>query len=520
MFLPVILDFENHGKKFMLLKYLRLFNECKKNSWPIITHEEYERYEVNFPNRNEYKEPMQEMYKYKLWDSEERKSVKQYFIPKSFTEKLEEKYGSKLETMLFLLNNRCEELEYYLENYIEDISNTFQDKNEKIEGILYFAACPLSVRYVAEKYGIPMISYEVGPIRTPQYRCMTSYFCRDGLYTTKEIQERFENFKQEVRKGKDIPIFSNEEILALFLEQKYLKYISIIDKTPKYDIGVAGGCSLVVPYFAIDKYMDYELINDVLDLYPPQNILFRLHPGDMYVSKYRLKYYDMTQNPFPFLLESKRVAAVGSNMLFEAMLWKRIPCCKTSVMPATFICNRDYKATDINEDTLLFINFYIFGFLVPYELACNEEYMRWRLQGQDEAEIYNSNVKYYIEKFGLSEEWLAKDSASRLNMLKIYRDAKKMDEDELENELRLGWLEPHYLREDGGNSREAQSLNNSKGYAEIKEANSANAETVEEWKFKYEMSQVYLNNVLNSSSWKMTAPIRKILDILRRNKND
>ena len=56
MFLPIMLDFENNGLKFMLLKYLRFFDYCMQNDWAIITHEEFEKYEINFPNRNEYKD--------------------------------------------------------------------------------------------------------------------------------------------------------------------------------------------------------------------------------------------------------------------------------------------------------------------------------------------------------------------------------------------------------------------------------------------------------------------------------
>ena len=481
MFVPIVLDFENNGLKFLLLKYLRFLHHCIENNWLIITHAEFEKYELNFPNRNEYSQKMMKDYEYSLYSKEERASVKQYFISSEYFEKLEKKAGSKLESALYLLNNNDSELEDILDTFVADIYAS----GEKIEGFLYFAACPLSVKKIAQKNNIPLIAYETGPIRMSNYRCKTSYFCNEGLYTTNEVENRFEKFKKELKTNDSIPIFTRREILALFLSDNNLKYLSLIDKTPEYEIGVAGGCALVVPYFAIDKYMDHELVDDVLDIYKPQDIFFRLHPGDMYKSTYRLHHYDITPNPFVFLLNSKRIAAVGSNLLFEAMLWERIPCCKTSVMPATFMCEKNYKANTVSEDMELFVNFYVFSFLVPYELACNEAYMKWRLSQPSETEIYMQNIMYYMDKFELSEEWLNLKSEERFNMLKLYRNYAPMKKHELKEEMVLAY---------------PQNVEERKN---------------EELEQRYNETKEHLDAVLNSTSWKLTFPIRKIVLFLR-----
>ena len=487
MFIPIVLDFENNGLKFMLLKYLRFFDMCKQNNWAIITHEEFDKYEMNFPNRNEYKETMMKQYGYSLYSQEERKEVQQFFIKKEFYEKLFKKYGSELECALQLLNNRDEELEEIVEQFIQELYN----QGETIEGILYFAACPLSIKEVAKKHNIPMVAYETGPIRSANYRCTTSYFCNNGLYDTNEIQSRFDNFKTQMP---ELPIFSREEILTMFLEQKNLGYVSMIDKTPKYEIGIAGGCALVVPYFAINKYMDHELVDDILEIYHPKDILVRLHPGDMYKATYRLPKYDATSTPFPFLINSKRIAAVGSNLLFEAMLWKRVPCSLTKVMPASILCNEDYISVAEKEDVEEFVNFFIFGFLVPSELAYDEEYLRWRNSKPSEKEIYMLHLKFYMEKFGLTEEWLEKDSEIRLSLLRMYRNYTPFTEETFNSKLVIASTVPATNQPTTVVKNEVKVVKDEELYKE------------------YLATKEYLDNVLNSTSWKITAPLRKFID--------
>ncbi len=475
MFLPVILDFENNGQKFMLLKYLRFLDFCIEKNWAIITHEAFDKYELHFPNRNEYNPQMMQQYGYSLHSIEERRQIQQYFVPTEYYKKLEIRKGSKLESALYLLNERDEELESILDGFLQNILSN----SGPIEAMLYFAACPLSLKNLADKYKIPMVAYETGPIRMPNYRCTTSYFCFNGLYDTYEITNRFQNFKKEL-KSFNVPLFSREELLTMFLSHTNLRYTSLIDMTPKYEIGIAGGCALVVPYFSLNKYMDHELIDDIFDIYQPTDILVRLHPGDMYTATYRLARYDTSKSPFGFLVNSKRVAAIGSNLLFEAMLWKRIPCSKAKVMPASILCSTDYTNDIESEDTEIFVNFFVLAFLVPNELALDEDYIRFRLANPSEKEIFDCHLAYYLKRFGLTEEWLSMDKASRLHMLQVYRNYSPMTEKELtENML----------------------------YTEAK----STSDLYEH----YLQTKEYLDNILNSTTWKLTYPFRRMMDMIK-----
>lgn len=484
MYVPVILDFENYGSKFMLLKYLRFFDVCYQNEWPIITHEEFEKYELNFPGRNEYTKMMMNKYHYELYTYEERQSVHQFFIPQSFYKNLERDKGSKLDMSVSLLNEENETLECLLQQYFDEIEKNIGH----IDGVLYFAACPLSLKKLCERRQIKMVAYETGPIRQDNYRCDLSYFCREGVYNTHEIEERYNKFCTEVVNYANYTELTREEILCMFLSHNNLGFLSQIDRIPKYEIGVAGSCALVVPFFAQNKYMDNEMINDVFEQYHYGEVLVRLHPYDLYTATYRMSKVDKSDSIFPFILQSKRVAAVGSNVLFEAMLWKKIACSKTKVMPSNLMCSDNYTEEKEQEDIVSFINFFIFSFLVPMELAYDEEYIQWRLSDPSELEIYLYHRNYYVNKFGLKEQWLTLDSGKRLEILKAYRNYKPMSEEEFLSRINVVMLNQ--------NNNEWENK-----YKDLEQ--------------KYDETTVWLNAMLNSNMWKITKPLRVLLDFLK-----
>lgn len=498
MVLPIILDIENYGPKFMLLKYLCFLDKAYQNGWSIVTHEEFDKYELNFPGRNEYKSEMMSKYGYSLYSYEERKKVKHYFVPAQFYKDLEKEKGSKLEAMISLLNEENIRFEKIMREILTKVLNT----GETIDAVLYYAACPYSLKKLCKELGIPMIAYETGPIRRDNYRCDLSYFCKEGVYNTKEIEERYTRFQSEYSENSDIPIFSREEILCMFLHYKNLGYVSQIDRIPKYEIGIAGSCALVVPFFAQNKYMDNELINDVFAAYNYKynQVLIRFHPFDIYMATYRLGKVDGSTSPFPFLIQSKRIAAVASNVLLEAMLWKRIPCSRTQNMPANLKCYNDYLADKEFEDVELFVNYFIFGFMVPMELAYDKQYIAWRLTNPSEKEIYLYNLKFYLDKFGINNDWLFLDKEIRLTMLKMYRDYHAMTSEELESKLVFKNMQRVDVNE---NMQKAD--NTVQNYTQL-------LKDYQKLKTEYGITKERLDNVLNSTSWKIGQPIRIILD--------
>ena len=306
---------------------------------------------------------------------------------------------------MYLRENRWEPLENLLEEYLKEIMKT----GEPLEGILVFADTTKSVLFLAEKYGVPVISYEMGPIRPDAYRVTTSYFCFDQFFSTKEVESRYRNFLSQ-----KIPLLGRQALLALLLSDRTLNYLPFEQTTPKYEIGAALSVALVVPYFANNMYMDMELVNDIKECYSESEILFRYHPYEPYRAGYNISKSDKFPIPVPFILKCARVAAVGSNILFETMLWGRTAYSKTNVTPMTYLCKKDYCAPPEECQDLAFLNFYAFCFLIPYNWRYDQEYIRWRCSGPSEQEIFDRHIQYYLSELGLNMNLLEKSEESQL----------------------------------------------------------------------------------------------------------
>lgn len=53
-----------------------------------------------------------------------------------------------------------------------------------------------------------------------------------------------------------------------------------------------------------------------------------------------------------------------------------------------------------------YLNFIAFGYLIPYEKMLDVDYLRWRLRGPSETEIYRENLRFYCKLRKVPEEEL------------------------------------------------------------------------------------------------------------------
>ena len=92
-------------------------------------------------------------------------------------------------------------------------------------------------------------------------------------------------------------------------------------------------------------------------------------------------------------------------MMFEAMLWGRPVYCDTKNHGLYFICNH----TDDWADRLApldFLNYYVFVYTAPMDIATTDEYIRWRLTEPSMDEIYHRHLTHYLSRYGVTEEEL------------------------------------------------------------------------------------------------------------------
>lgn len=415
MYVPVIIDPCAFYDYRYLWEYLKYLYHCCENDWPIVAAEEFKDYKQKRPVSNVYETEFCRLHQYRLLEEAEENSVKKYFISEKIFTQLEETQGSKLGAKLYLLQKRCRPLEKEIQRILCQIK---KDTGKQIEGILNWNAHFISVRYVAEKMHIPVITNEFS-IRFPDYYPL-AYFCRRDIYEEQEIKKWYACFLQE-KERIDYPLLSKKEILALFLQKKHLNRLEeMCGREPEYEMGIAGCHPLIATFFAKSMYTDLELIEDVRHFYKEEDILFRKHPGDEpYQAEYTMKQKDASPSAIDFLLRCKRVTAVGSNILVEAMLWGRQVYSKT-VSPYTFLAegHLSQKAGGVVGEEAL--NFIFFAFLIPYNRMLEEDYMKWRLKTNKTEQIMKKNISYYFKEMGIPEQVLYRKE-NRLKAMLAHR---------------------------------------------------------------------------------------------------
>lgn len=414
MFVPIIIDPCSFYEYRYLWVYLRHMYNCYENKWAIIASGEFAVYKQKRPISNVYDPEFCKAHQYRILSNEEENSVLKFFIDVHFFSDLLNQTRSRFATKLYLLKNRYLPLEREIKKILLQIKKRTK---QKIEGIIVWNSTFKSIRVVAKKMGIPIITSEFA-IRFPEFYSL-SYFCLDEIYSQQEITKQFYRFKNDLKNLK-IELFTREELLAIFLNENRFEIIR--NKGNEiYEIGIAGCHPLITTFFAKTMYNDLELIEDVRNEYSEDDIIFRKHPGDEpYQAHYTLKNQDTSTYSSEFILKCKRITAIGSNTLLEAMLLGK-PIYSSEVSPFTFwgeksISNKN--AQPVSEEVL---NFILLVYLAPYNKVCSEEYIQWRLKEKRCDVLFTKHAQYYLKERNIPSEILYMDKKKRIRKIYEYR---------------------------------------------------------------------------------------------------
>lgn len=401
MYVPIVIDPCFFYEYRYLWEYLMYEYHCFRNEWPLITEECYRDYRQKRPLSNVYEDEFCQLHQYRVLEEHESAQVKKYFISSEIFSKLEAKCGSKQGAKLYLLSNRYKPLEKEIKRLIYRI---WKDTGIKPSGILNWNAHFVSVRYIAKKMRIPIITNEFA-LRFPEYYAL-GYFCKSDIYETKEIRFMYEQF-QECRASFSYPMLSRKELLALLLDKSRLEVLNKLEHIiPRYEIGIAGCHPFIPTLFAKSTYTDLELIEDVRTQYAENDILFRKHPGDEpYQADYTLKNRDVSVYASDFILDCKRVTAIGSNTILEALLLGKVVY-TNKVSPFSVFCLGKLDEKDgisLDDDAL---NFILFGYLIPYNQMFNPNYMSFRINERNICKVMKENILHCFEDQGVPKDVL------------------------------------------------------------------------------------------------------------------
>jgi glycosyltransferase involved in cell wall biosynthesis len=294
-----------------------------------------------------------------------------------FASILERVESNPLKAFELVLTKVVPELLLYYQIEIKKIS-----KNCEIEAILSPINCP-SLKEVAQLHGIPLIHFELGPLRGPTYVDL-AYFDFEGLNEKSEFHKRMEAYKNT---------FNNEDLLDLAtVRKKYLKgdywLCDPSFRTTKFDIGVPLQIEDDTNLIASGNSFNNQALIAYSKLkFPGKVIAYKAHPGsifDIKLKNYNLENYSGTD----FLFECKSILTINSSIGFEGLLWgKRV-----------FVLGHSAYASiasmEIEKERDRYLTFYLTNYLVPFELIFNHDYISFRIKNPTEQEI----IKIHLSK--------------------------------------------------------------------------------------------------------------------------
>jgi len=260
-----------------------------------------------------------------------------------------------------------------MDYYSGRIDDLLQDG--EVEAIFSPVNCP-SLQEVAKSRSIPLVHFELGPLRSPGYVDL-AYFDFQGLNEKSEFFHRYEGVEQKNNKKYLIDL---ENIRKQYIKGRWL-YELASGKEPSHDVGVVlqieDDTNLIA---SSNGFNNQSLIAYSKIKFNQFKVAYKSHPGSFFQIKIGegSKSY---QSAAEFLFDCKAVLTINSSMGLEGLLWGK---------KAYLVGRAAYELIATIEDEQErhhALNFFLSNYLVPFELVFEMEYIRFRLSGPKEEEI-------------------------------------------------------------------------------------------------------------------------------------
>ncbi|HID9455035.1 TPA: GT99 family glycosyltransferase N-terminal domain-containing protein [Serratia marcescens] len=407
-----------------------------------------------------------------------------------------------------------------------------------IEGILSICNCP-SLEHVAQELAIPVIHIEVGPLRSPMY-LGTGYIDFRGVNGNTEAQARYLPVAHDCR----VQLSMAE--LHQFFAQDALPQKDIAE----FELGLAlqvEDDSNIIAYS--NGFNNLSILSYAQTQCPSESILVRPHPGSRFQLQNTASEIDHSSNSLEFLLRCQRLVTINSSVGLEGLLLER---------DVQILGDTSYRFIDEVADESERVNrmaFYLFSYLVPFELMFDTDYLHFRLSKPAEIDIVRYHLNYYsagadeltsmkgITIGELITEHVKLDNNVRAEIFRVIEEQKQHIDEKcqqielLEQRLRLQLEENLQLRESmlqtknqheqimlQKQSQHEEALqrikiseenNNNNCKKELKrEINTLNS-ALSQKDGLLEQQHASMASIRNSLSWKLTMPVRMVGRALR-----
>lgn len=249
---------------------------------------------------------------------------------------------------------------------------------QRVDAFVSICNCP-SLEKIARALNKEVIHLEIGPLRAPMYR-NTAYLDFTGVNGNTEARARYESCQTEI----DITCSMND------LHRYFLEAISLPSSSENQVAGIVlqvEDDSNIIAYS--HNFTNISLISYVRQQHALENILVRAHPGSLFRLRDDIFSIDASANSLEFIQKCHSIYTINSSVGLEALLCEK----KTNILgdcSYAFIAEEASGPNRVNA-----MAFYLFAYLVPFELIFNLEYLRFRLDHPAELDIVRKHLQFY-----------------------------------------------------------------------------------------------------------------------------
>jgi GR25 family glycosyltransferase involved in LPS biosynthesis len=289
-----------------------------------------------------------------------------------FAHLLNNYHHNPLETFQAFLTQSIPELEFELRKVL------LTKKKSGIKAILSICNCP-SLENVARELSIPVIHFEVGPLRAPMY-LGTGYIDFSGVNGNTEAHTRY------LRVAQDCQVRLTMTELHRFFAQVLLPE----KKDAEFELGLVMQVeddSNIIAYS--NGFNNLSLLSYAQTLCPSEDILIRPHPGSRFQLQNAQSEIDHSSNSLEFLHRCQRTVTINSSVGLESLLLER---------DVQILGDSSYSFINEVIDESERVNrmaFYLFAYLVPFDLMFDTDYLHFRLSNPAEIDIVRYHTNYY-----------------------------------------------------------------------------------------------------------------------------
>jgi hypothetical protein len=302
-------------------------------------------------------------------------------VPDEWTASMTSRFGaSPLDPWRHFLLSRDAQLEDWISTALRRRQAML---GESFDAVLIWNNC-VALKAAVQGLGLPLLHWELGPLRTPQFR-PTAYLDRQSVNGGTESETRL----RAAHERGELDLMPGLDRAAL---EELFRTTSPVEPTAEFELGAAlqvDDDSNLIAYS--NGHDNASLLAHALHrCSEPSRLLVRNHPGrriELPAGEFAV---DRSAGSIPFIQRCESIVTINSGLGAEALLLgRRVESLGDS--PYAHIA----RLATGSPEWLAALRFFLLNYLVPWSLLFDPGYIRWRLGNPPEPDLAARHLAAY-----------------------------------------------------------------------------------------------------------------------------